>query len=274
MPELPEVETVRRTLEPCCQGEKIVELNLLHPDVLLGGSLAEVKKAILGKKILGISRQGKYLIVNLEENLHLVLHLRMTGRFVLAEAEDPIVKHTHVIFKLSNGKELRFIDIRRFGRVELVRTENLTQVSGLRTLGPEPLSEEFNLEYFKAGLKKANRNIKALILDQTFIAGLGNIYADEALFQAKINPSRLAKDIKETEAAHLLKAIKSVIAKAIEARGTTFRDYVDGRGEKGSFQNLLKAYGKGGTPCVDCGVILEKSRVAGRGTVFCPHCQE
>lgn len=274
MPELPEVETVRRTLEPCCQGEKIVELHLLHPDVLLGGSLAEVKKAILGKKILGISRQGKYLIVNLEENLHLVLHLRMTGRFVLAEAEDPIVKHTHVIFKLSNGKELRFIDIRRFGRVELVRTENLTQVSGLRTLGPEPLSEEFNLEYFKAGLKKANRNIKALILDQTFIAGLGNIYADEALFQAKINPSRLAKDIKETEAAHLHNAIKSVIAKAIEARGTTFRDYVDGRGEKGSFQNLLKAYGKGGTPCVDCGVILEKSRVAGRGTVFCPHCQE
>lgn len=273
MPELPEVETVRRSLLKKLVGRKITQVHVTMDKIVSPLLVDEFVEQATGKEILDIRRRGKYLLLDLSEQLTLIVHLRMTGKFIFCKAQDEVMKHTHVIFELDDGHHLRFVDQRQFGKVLLVPNEALHQVSGLSTLGPEPLEDEFTLEWFKHTMAKKSTKIKGLLLDQTFLAGLGNIYVDEALFRAKVHPERPANSLKAREVTRLYQAVRDVLQEGIEYRGTSFKDYVDGEGKTGGFQNHLKAYGRENQPCEECGTLMMRKKVAGRSSVYCPRCQ-
>ncbi|HWJ02480.1 MAG TPA: bifunctional DNA-formamidopyrimidine glycosylase/DNA-(apurinic or apyrimidinic site) lyase [Verrucomicrobiae bacterium] len=273
MPELPEVETVRQSLEKKVNGLRIEKANVITPSVARGGELGDFAEVVTGKKFLRFDRRGKYLIAHLEEGLSLVVHLRMTGRWVYCGSELEIPKHTHVIFTLSDGNELRFTDTRRFGGMEVVPTASLSAYPSLVKLGVEPLESDFTPEYLGEAIKGKKVKIKSLILDQTRLAGLGNIYADEALFLAGIHPERLAGSLNGEEIIKLHGAIREVLKAGIANKGTTFRDYVDAEGQQGTNQLSLKVYGRSGQHCLNCGVPLGRIQVGGRTSVFCPNCQ-
>ncbi len=274
MPELPEVETVRRSLEPRLLGLTINSVEVLAEKIIKQPTLAEFKQGIVGKQVVAVKRRGKYLLVELTKGQTLVVHLRMTGQFIYCQPEQVHEKHTHVIFGLSNGSELRYIDIRRFGEMHLLPTGDYGSISGLSSLGPEPLEEQFLLAEFTIALAAKQTKIKALLLDQSFLAGLGNIYVDEALFRAGVHPERPAKSLSQKEVKALYLAIREVLAEGIEHRGTSIKDYVDGEGRAGTFQERLKVYSRSGKPCLHCGHILHKAKVATRTSVFCPKCQK
>ncbi len=274
MPELPEVETIRRSLE-----NKLKGLVINHVDVFLEKiikeptDINEFKNLIKGKKIEALSRRGKYLILKISDSYVLVMHLRMTGRLLYVAEYEDITKHTHVIFYLNNGYHLRFIDIRQFGTIYLLEEKNLDTIKGLASLGPEPLSDDFTVEVLKEKLKRKSKKIKQVLLDQDVVAGLGNIYADEVLFEAQILPNRAANSLNDEELNRLHTSIIKVIKEAICNRGTSFRDYVDGEGEKGEHQNHLKVYQRDSTPCSRCQCQIKKEKIAGRSSHYCPGCQ-
>lgn len=275
MPELPEVETVVRSLEQHLAGLTITAVDLIKPEVIRSPRPGEFAELIVGKQFLKkLGRRGKYLLLHLSGGFTLVVHLRMTGRLIYCTGEAEIEKHTHVIFHLNNGKELRFTDVRRFGRLNLVPTNQVLELSGLKDMGPEPLDKEFTREFLKKELRRRRTRIKALLLDQCFVAGLGNIYVDEALYRAKIHPERLAPELSPREAACLHKAIVEVISEGIKHRGTSFRDYVDGEGRSGTYQNHLKVYNREHLPCSHCGTAIGRIKVAGRSSYYCPSCQK
>lgn len=273
MPELPEVETVKRTLEPDLIEQKITGVRVLYGGIIKIPAPEQFAQELIGRIFQGIRRRGKYLVFSLSGNLNLVIHLRMTGQLVVCENTKPLDKHTHLVFQLDNGRELRFTDIRKFGLVYLVGEGCYEDIGGLYNLGPEPLEEEFTLQGLRESLqKKGKTRLKAFLLDQSQVAGIGNIYADEILFAAGLHPERRAGCLQPHEEDRLYAAIRSRLQESVNLRGTTIRDYVDGRGEKGRFQEKLKVYGRGGQRC-HCGSLLEKIIVAGRTTVFCPKCQ-
>lgn len=274
MPELPEVETVRRSLQPRLTGLKFTGVEILMPKMIRIPGAEEFKDLITGRKIIKLGRRGKYLLFSLSGGYTLAVHLRMTGRLVYSEPEQPLAKHTHVIFSLDNGRQLRFSDVRQFGRLWLAPTSALDNISGLKDLGVEPLEETFTRDYLKKEFRRRHARIKPLLLDQTFIAGLGNIYTDEALHRAKINPERLATTLTPREIAQLYHAIRDVLQEGIENRGTTFRDYLDGDGRAGSYQELLRVYSREGQPCPRCGKVIAKKKVGGRSSYYCPACQK
>lgn len=275
MPELPEVETVVRSLEQRLAGLTITAVDILMPKVIRHPKPEIFEEQIVGKQLSNrLGRRGKYLLLHLSGGLTLVVHLRMTGRLVYCDAELPLEKHTHVVFHLDNGKQLRFTDIRQFGRLQLVPTAEVSEMAGIKEMGPEPLDEAFSREFLKKEFRRRRTRVKPLLLDQCFIAGLGNIYADEALFRAKVHPERLAADLSAREVAGLHKSIVEVISGGIEHRGTTFRDYVDGEGRSGSYQHYLKVYNREGLPCANCGKPIERIKVAGRSSYYCPQCQK
>ncbi|MFZ5633019.1 MAG: bifunctional DNA-formamidopyrimidine glycosylase/DNA-(apurinic or apyrimidinic site) lyase [Bacillota bacterium] len=274
MPELPEVETVKRTLEERITGLTITEVVLILPKIVRSPSPGEFIKNLNGQKIKKLGRRGKYLLIHLGGNLTLVIHLRMTGRLVYSPPGTPPSKYTHAIFKLSSGFTLLFSDMRQFGRMALVETGELDTWAGLKSLGIEPFSENFTRDFLKKELKRRRTKIKPLLLDQTFIAGLGNIYADEALHRARINPEKSAANLTPREVARLYLAIREVLEEGIANRGTSFRDYVDGMGQSGSNQESLKVYGREGKPCLDCGKPVTRIRLGGRSTYYCPGCQK
>ncbi len=273
MPELPEVETVRQSLEKKAKGLTIIEVTVHTPQVARAGAFADFASALQGLKFLDFERRGKYLVAVLEKGIRLVVHLRMTGRWVYCAPEAPLAKHTHVVFRLSDGNELRFTDVRRFGGMEIVLAEALEAHSGLAKLGVEPLSEGFSPEYLGEITRNKKARIKPLILDQSKLAGLGNIYADEALFLAGIHPGREAGTLSQEELKRLHLAIRHVLEEGIANKGTSFRDYVDGEGRQGQNQLSLKVYGRSGLECVTCGMPLAKLRIGGRSSVYCPNCQ-
>jgi len=272
MPELPEVETVRRSLEPALLGRTIRKVNIYYGGIIKKPDPGQFAQLIKDRRIEKVSRRGKYLLLELSGALLLVIHLRMTGQLTVAEQETPLADHTHLVFALDNGHELRFRDVRKFGLIYLIAKDCLQDAGGLCTLGPEPLGEDFTPAYLAHCLRNKRVKLKALLLDQTAVAGIGNIYADEALFRAGLHPERLACQLDEMEISRLHQAIRAVLQEGIDYRGTSFRDYVDGQGEKGGFQNRLKVYGRAGEKC-SCGAVLEKKTVAGRTTVYCPRCQ-
>lgn len=274
MPELPEVETVRRTLESRLAGLNITDVQILTSKVIKTPAPEQFKDIILNKKIMKINRRGKYLIIELSEKYVLLVHLRMTGRLVYTDKDAELARHTHVIFTLSNGYQLRFSDTRQFGRLWLVPSVSLEELSGFKDLGVEPLGERFTRDYLKKELRRRHARIKPLLLDQTFIAGLGNIYADEALHRAKINPERLATTLTPHEIARLYHAIREVLQEGIENRGTTVRDFIDGNGRAGNFQELLRVYSKEGVPCPNCKHAIVRKKIGGRSSYFCPFCQK
>lgn len=272
MPELPEVETVRRTLLPQIQNKKIAAIKPLYDKIIVGDPTAFVQ-GLVGETFVDIDRMGKYLVFRLTNDKTVVSHLRMEGKYRVVPTETPIEKHEHLIFEFGDGTSLRYADVRKFGRLQLVETGTERVVTGIKNLGPEPNSPEFTLEQFTQDLQKRKKNIKNALLDQTLVSGLGNIYVDEVLWLAQIHPLKPANEIETTKIAALYQAINDVIARAIESHGTTVKSYLDASGHAGNFQSQLHAYSRGGEACDRCGTILEKIKVNGRGTVFCPHCQ-
>ena len=272
MPELPEVETVRLTLlEGGLQGLVFTGVRVIHPDAVRWPDPQRFRLELAGRRIEGIGRRGKFLLIDVGQRI-LACHLRMTGRLWLSRAEEPELSHTHVVFELSDGRELRFRDVRRFGGFTLLEPDGSMAPDLLQRLGPEPT--DLTADEFAAGcLRHARGPVKALLLDQTFVAGLGNIYADEALHRARVHPARTCGSLSKQEQRAIRLAVRAVLRDALSHRGTTFLDFRDGSGEPGAFQEFLDVYRREGLPCRRCGLPIAKSRVAGRGTHFCPRCQ-
>jgi len=274
MPELPEVETIRRSLAGLLAGKTITGVEVVHPGVIKAPDPQTFPADLTGRTFVDFDRRGKYLLLKLTGDMVLVVHLRMTGRLVVTAPETERARHTHLVLSLRGGQELRFVDTRRFGAIYLLPADRLGEISGLSNLGPEPLDPEFSLARFKEVFKGKNRALKGLLLDQTFVAGLGNIYADEVLARARLNPARKAGELSTEEVERLYLAIREELTLAIEHRGTSFRDYVDGLGQKGENQNYLKVYQRRDQPCSYCGAPIVREKLARRSTFYCPHCQK
>lgn len=272
MPELPEVETIRRTLAQHVLNQTIEDIILRWPGAVRGWEVIPFEYGIKGRRIISIDRRGKYLLIHLDEDWTLLAHMRMTGRLNYYEGGREPEKHTHVVFKLSKG-ELHFTDTRKFGRILLVPTGECSKHPSLCVLGPEPLDTDFTPKELGSRLKKRSAALKIALLDQKVVAGLGNIYADESLFLAGLSPERAANSLNPKELKALHAAIQKVLQAGIDSRGTSFRDYRDANGEKGSFQRSLQVYGRGGEKCTGCGKTLVRKRLGGRTTVYCSHCQ-
>ena len=271
MPELPEVETVRRSLEQLVLRKKITKVEIFKPSILALGSETDFGN-LAGLELTEIKRRGKYLLFQLNTNLLWVVHLRMTGKLLYHRQAEPLQKHDHARLFFADGSELIYNDTRAFGRFWL--TADTAQVSGLNSLGLEPLDAEFSCEYWQDKIKRRPRTqVKAALLDQTMVAGLGNIYADEVLFQAGVHPERLLGSLTEAENQLLTQAMREILQASIAQRGTTFRDYVDGNNEKGGYQEFLRVFQKLDQPCPRCGEHIQRIKVAGRSSYFCPACQ-
>lgn len=273
MPELPEVETVRKTLENLVLNKTINEVFVNWPKMIKSPvDVPQFTDALKGQTIKAVGRRGKFLIFYTEE-FALVSHLRMEGRYAVYPNNEPIDKHTHVIFHFTDGTELRYKDVRKFGTMHLFEKGTEFQVPPLIDLGPEPFSTEFTREYLSQKLQKTNRKIKPTLLDQKIVVGLGNIYVDEALFRSKIHPETLANTLNSEQLDKLHQEIVKTLSEAVQKGGSTIRSYVNSQGEIGMFQLELFVYGRKGESCKDCGHELEKTVVGGRGTHFCPKCQ-
>lgn len=273
MPELPEVETVRRSLIACLNGLSIVSAQVRMPKLIQNLTAEEFVQAITGCTVLNIDRRGKYLLIRLSGGLTLVIHLRMTGQLRYSAPDVPEPPHTHIVLLLSDGYELRYTDIRQFGFWFLAPNDIIDKVARTEKLGPEPLSDELTLTEFAALFAGRTGNIKALLLNQHFLAGVGNIYADESLFAAHIHPERRVDSLTQTEITALYNSLRHVLEQGVRMRGTTFSDYVDGLGMSGSFQHVLRVYGRANEPCTICSTPIIRRVVAGRGTHICPSCQ-
>jgi formamidopyrimidine-DNA glycosylase len=273
MPELPEVETIRRGLEQVLPGLVFSQVEIICPAPFKAASAGLFSESIVGKKVLGAARRGKYLLLNLDNSDSIVIHLRMTGRLVFSRHQQQADRHTRLLFHFTDGSCLSFSDIRKFGTVNLLTAGDKCNTA-LPVLGPEPLSGDFNFPYLDRELEKRVVSVKALLLNQKVIAGLGNIYADEILHRAAIRPERKARSLVRKERLALFRSIREVLEEAISCRGTTMSDYRDATGAVGQFQEKLQVYGRRGLPCPRCGAIICRSQIAGRGTHFCPQCQE
>ena len=274
MPELPEVETVRKTLKQLIQGKTIKEVVVSWAKMIKKPiNVEEFSDALIGQRIEDVNRRGKFILIETTD-FTLVSHLRMEGRYGLFQPADPVDKHTHVIFYFEDGTELRYKDVRKFGTMHLFKKGEEFGSLPLSQLGPEPFGEDFTIANFTQGLSRTTRSIKTALLDQKIVVGLGNIYVDEALFRSKIHPERIANTLSTEEIEKLYKEIISTLSEAVEKGGSTIRSYVNSQGQIGMFQLELYVYGRKGQECKVCGHTLERIIVGGRGTVFCPHCQK
>jgi formamidopyrimidine-DNA glycosylase len=269
MPELPEVETIVRGLRKPLVGRRFTGVRIGWENLVATPGVEEFARGLIGQRILDVRRRGKYLVFALSSGRSLIIHLRMTGRLLLKDGGAKLDKHDHLIFELDDGRELRFNEMRKLGRVYLV--DNDDEVVG--ELGPEPLDGDFTLADFAVLLSTRRGKIKSLLLNQRFIAGVGNIYADEALFAASIHPERRADTLTSEEVERLYHAIRQVLRQGIENRGTTLTAYRDAEGREGSNQEHLRVFRRTGQPCPRCGTPIERTVVGGRGTYFCPKCQ-
>lgn len=272
MPELPEVETVRRGLMELVCGAVVEDIDVLY-DGIVTGRISEFCSRLRGRKLTGIDRRGKYLLFRFSGSLTMVSHLRMEGKYFVKKREEPVERHTHVIFHLTDGRDLRYNDVRKFGRMELFRTGDELRLSGIAKLGPEPVEADFDRDEFFNALRKRKTAVKTALLDQTLVAGLGNIYVDEVLYQAGIHPLTPCLRITRGESDVLRDAIIAELDRAVRAGGTTIRSYANAFQKEGTFQFSLDVYGRTGEKCRRCGTPVEKIKVAGRGTHFCPQCQ-
>ena len=288
MPELPEVETIRRGLEQAIVGLKFTQVESLHPKSLQA-PMARVNEQLINSTILSLDRYGKVLVINLSSGYSLLFHLKMTGQVVLAHpsgkrsagghptksmAEKLPDNSTKVIFDLSDGSKLYFNDQRIFGWIRLVPTEEIVRDALIARMGPEPLTEAFELQKFAAILARRPKSpIKAVILDQSTVAGVGNIYADESLHLAQINPATPAANLKPAQVKRLYEAIKAIISLGVEHGGTSFTNYVNALGGVGDYLHHARVFRRQGLDCPVCGTEIIKTRVAGRGTHYCPKCQ-
>lgn len=272
MPELPEVETVRRGLVGLVKGRTAQRVVVRYPK-MVSPEADQFAAELKNKTIETIRRRGKYLIFDFNHQLSMVSHLRMEGKYAVVDRNQPYDKHDHVIFELDDGQDLRYNDTRKFGRMVLTPTGQEMQVGGLKTIGPEPTPETLTLDYLTKALRSRKRVMKSFLLDQSLIAGLGNIYADEVLWLSKIHPQRRSNSLTDDEIKLLRESIFAELKEAIAAKGTTVFSYLDATGHAGSFQNQLHVYHRQGLPCPRCQTPIEQIKVAQRSTHFCPHCQ-
>ena len=272
MPELPEVETIRRQLAPSLEGRRRERVRVLDPRWCEPAPPEAIEDALRGREIERVGRRGKYLILSLEDDVHLVMHLRMTGNLLLTEdSEDP--PHLRVDMGLDNGQRLLFVDVRRFGTGDvLLGSDALADYFDSR-LGVEPLSPDFTAEALRALARGRKQPVKAFLLNQERIAGVGNIYADEALFRAKIHPLRQVGTLRRPQIEALRAAVVASLELGIDSKGASIDDYRHVDGARGSFQDRFLVYSRAGEPCVRCGTPIQKLRAAGRGTYVCPNCQ-
>jgi formamidopyrimidine-DNA glycosylase len=269
MPELPEVETIRRDLARDLKGKRIKEVEILNPKVIKGPKPAQFKQRLKGAYFKDFLRRAKVLAIKLSNGNYLVVHLRMTGQLVYAAKKE---EKARVVFTLSNRRYLNFNDQRLFAELRLVK--DWLRLPFVENLGIEPLDKQFTFAHFKDMLKNKKTKIKPLLMDQSFIAGIGNLYAQEALFFAGILPWRAANKLKPKETEKLYQAIKKILRKAIELKGSSVDNYLNGRGKKGRYHLCLKVYGRKGESCPRCSSQIKKINLGGRGTCFCPKCQK
>jgi formamidopyrimidine-DNA glycosylase len=292
MPELPEVETVRRGLEPVMAGRSILRAEVRRPDLRwpLPVGLAD---RLTGARVRGLRRRSKYILADLDGDESLIIHLGMSGRMIVSRPEAPPLaggaevlgrfvhaaetpaRHDHVVLDMECGARVTFNDARRFGAMDLWPTLDLDSHPRLAALGPEPLGNAFDDTYLAGRLAGRITPVKAVLLDQTAVAGLGNIYVCEALWRAEVSPLRLAASVTPAEAARLVAAVRAVLLAAIEAGGSSLKDYRRADGELGHFQHAFAVYGRGGLPCLrsGCGGTVARSVQAGRSSFHCPACQ-
>ena len=273
MPELPEVETIRRDLEEKVRGKRIERVIIKNEKSVKVPSPREFIQKMERKVLDEMHRRGKYLILGLDSEDTLVLHLGMTGRLIYSKAGEEI-DYSRVVFLLENNAQLSFTDVRGFGGLWFVPDEKFEEViPTLASLGPEPLETDFTLEKFKQLLKDKKGKIKTLLMDQSFIAGVGNVYAQEALFFSGIHPTRSSSSLLEGKIEKLYHNLLNVLREAISYRGSSIKNYVDLVGRQGSYESHLRVYGRAGSNCPRCGHVIKRMEVGGRGTCFCPRCQ-
>lgn len=281
MPELPEVETVRRGLDKLTIKQPIAGVEILLPrTVAAPESLQDFEQGLTNVAIASWHRRGKYLLAELEDGSTnpagwLGVHLRMTGQLLWLEQNTPLQKHTRVRFLFQNKQELRFVDTRTFGKVWFVapHKEVASVITGLQKLGPEPFDQDFSLQYLTQQVTNRRRLIKTLLLDQSVVAGIGNIYADEALFKSGIRPETIAAKLKAKQISALHQAIIEVLQTSIDKGGTTFSDFLNLLGVSGNYGDSALVYGRKELPCHVCKTPIEKIKLGGRSSHFCPQCQ-
>jgi formamidopyrimidine-DNA glycosylase len=276
MPELPEVETVVRGLRLVLPGRRIVAVRLSAKTDFIDDP-ASLERELPGTRVTGIERYGKFLVIDLQREradgddgrIALLIHLGMTGQIVVGPAEAPVLPHTHAFLTLDDGRELRYTDIRRFGRIRILLDGERESVLG--SLGIDPL--EASEKEFRETITKRSAQIKALLMDQSVFRGMGNIYTDESLWRAKIHPRQLGTKLNEREVKRLRRAVREVLMEAIRLRGSSVSDYVDSDGARGEFQLRHRVYQREGKKCFRCGAVIRRAIVAGRSSFFCPRCQ-
>lgn len=275
MPELPEVETIKNDLRALVITRRIVDAHVLHAPLVKHPSLAEFEAGLRGQTIDAVDRKAKYLLIGLSSGKILAVQLIITGQLLLVDPEKPLRKSTRLILDLDNGRQLRLTDSSRLARAYLLDSSELHVYLPVAELGPEVISDELTLDLFKRLVGGRRRQIKAVLLDQRVVSGLGNIYTDEALFDARIHPLRSASSLSEQELERLYRGIRRMVPEAIALRGTTTRSYLDVLGHKGGYQYRLKVVGRAGQPCTEgCGGTVVREWMAGRETYYCPSCQQ
>ena len=271
MPELPEVETIRRDLEPLVTGRTItaVDVDPATIQLLAGAPVEALRVNLVGHSIASLGRRGKYLMFSLDDGRVFVVHLRMTGRLVWREREAPPEQWQRAVIELDDGHDLRWADLRKFGTWRI--HDSAAEV--IDKLGPEPIDDSLTLSMFRQRLAGRTAPVKAVLLDQRRFAGLGNIYVDEALFEARIRPDTPAGEVSPQAAKRLFASSRAVLERGIENRGASFKDYVDGQGQQGTQHMYVQVFRRTGKPCYACGSIIVRTVVGGRSTHFCPRCQ-
>ena len=267
MPELPEVETVRAQLAPRLEGRRLDRVEILDPRLTRPDDLFEVAEELEGDRVAAVERRGKYLVLRLESGLVLLVHLRMTGSFGFAPAS-----HERAVLELDDGTRVTYRDVRRFGTWLVLEDAQVGAYLAGKN-GPEPLGPHFTAGWLESRLATRRAALKAVLLDQRVVAGLGNIYADEALWRARLSPLRPAHGLSRDEVRRLHRAIRAALRRGVERQGSTLRDYTTPQGASGSMQDEFGVYGREGEPCERCGTPIAKTRVGGRGTWYCPRCQ-
>lgn len=273
MPELPEVEAIRRVLEPQIKGLMIRQATVDRPEVIAYPAANEFCSRLTGQVFDRITRRGKFLVIWLKSGGRIIIHLRMTGCLLLTPADCPEEKHTHMVLRLDHGKELRFSDARRFGRLWLLDKEEADPYSGIENLGKEPFDADFTGEYLSDRLGKRKKAIKECLLDQRVIAGIGNIYSDEILYAARIYPARPANSLTSEDWNRLAEVITEQLSFFVQKNDMTLEEYLETRGRDYRNTPYLQVYGQEGKPCPACGTALCRMVIGGRSSIFCPCCQ-
>lgn len=271
MPEIAEVETVRRTLKKLVLNKKIKEVKVLYPKII-ESDVEEFKDILKERKVIDIDRRGKWLLFDLND-YYLLSHLRMEGKFFVKKSDEIINKHEHIIITFEDNIDLRYHDTRKFGRMNLVKKEEIDNVPAIKKQGIEPISADLTKEYLQDKFKNKNLPIKTLLLDQSIISGLGNIYANEVLFASRINPLKKGRDLTSVECERIVESAKIIINKAIEEGGTTIKSYTSSLGVTGRFQQYLQVHRRENEPCYICHTRIKKIKINGRSTYYCPICQ-